>query len=108
MSFTLRNNSFITLTWHKIPTSSLNGDLVGYKVVIENITGHVVVNETMPPSQTTIKINTLEPHHQYELKIYGFTRAGRGKAHSFIFFTADGGKDLEGSCPSVVSSKTKV
>ena len=91
VSVTLQNDSFVTLQWSKIPNSAVNGDLIGYVIVIRNIGDHVVINETVPPTQVALQITTLKAHEQYKATIYGLTKIGAGKEYSFNFFTANGG-----------------
>ena len=91
VSLTLRNDSLVTLQWNEIPRSAVNGKLIGYVIIIRDTDGQVKINKTVPPSQLSIKINTLISHKQYEGVIYGLTRTGAGKEYSFNFFTANGG-----------------
>ena len=91
-SMTLTNNSLVTLSWEGIPRESANGDLIGYVVAIKDLIGQTIFNKTVASNVTTIRIETLKAHHQYEATIKGYTNVGAGKLQSLIFFTADGGK----------------
>ncbi|XP_065069136.1 receptor-type tyrosine-protein phosphatase S-like isoform X1 [Rhopilema esculentum] len=89
-SMTLTNDSLVTLSWKGIPRESANGDLIGYVVAIKDLLGKTIFNKTVASNATTIRIETLKAHHQYEATIYGYTNVGAGKLQSLIFFTADG------------------
>ena len=91
VSLALRNDSLVTLSWNGIPSSAVNGNLIGYVIIIRDIDGQMKINKTVPPSQLSIKISNLISHKQYEAVIYGLTRTGAGKEYSFNFFTANGG-----------------
>ena len=91
MSLTLRNDSLVTLRWNEIPSSAVNGGLIGYVIIFQDVNGQTVVNRTVPPTQLSVEINTLISRKQYRVTIYGLTTAGAGESYSFNFSTANGG-----------------
>jgi len=107
VSYTIQNDSLVTLRWNRIPRSSVNGDLIGYVILIQDITGQIKVNNTVPPSQLSMKIDTLVANRQYKATIFGLTRSGGGKKYSFNFFTANGVPSVpRGLSAIAISSET--
>eukprot|EP00794_Sanderia_malayensis_P007798 gene7798-8644_t len=84
------SNSSVAVNWSSLAKEDVNGNLIGYLVVVSDNQGVVVFNRTVLSTQSQIKINMLQPSTYYNMKVSGLTKAGPGEQATVQFSTAKG------------------
>lgn len=92
------SSTSISVGWEAIPTESIHGILLGYKVFYGKTSEPATQYKTLKTDQLEIGLTNLEKFTEYCVKLAGFTRVGDGnKSSCFNATTDEDGKSI--SCP---------
>ncbi|XP_068727599.1 protein sidekick homolog [Montipora capricornis] len=78
----LNSTSFL-VAWQPVPLKNVNGIVLGYRVLLENMAdGSLLLNKTLHINQTRVTLNRPKKVSRFCARVMAFTRKGQGKSSS--------------------------